>query len=118
MMQSEGLSYPVHLGVTEAGEGEEGRVRSAAGIGALLSEGIGDTIRVSLSEDPEHEIPVAKEIVHFLGGSKGRVVNPVPAQSFKTRDIHYKPEVITYYKWPVPEGKWKTLPGENAHFQL
>jgi len=96
MMHSEGLSYPVHLGVTEAGEGEEGRVRSAAGIGALLSEGIGDTIRVSLSEDPEHEIPVAKEILHFLGGSKERVVNPVPAQSFKTRDIHYKPEVLTY----------------------
>ena len=96
MMQREGLSYPIHLGVTEAGEGEEGRVRSAAGIGALLSEGIGDTIRVSLSEDPEHEIPVAKEILHFLGGSKERVVNPVPVQSFKTRDIHYKPEVLTY----------------------
>jgi (E)-4-hydroxy-3-methylbut-2-enyl-diphosphate synthase len=96
MMQSEGLSYPVHLGVTEAGEGEEGRVRSAAGIGALLSEGIGDTIRVSLSEDPEHEIPVAKEILHFLGGSKERVINPVPAQNFRTRDIHYKPEVLTY----------------------
>jgi (E)-4-hydroxy-3-methylbut-2-enyl-diphosphate synthase len=96
MMQRKGLSYPIHLGVTEAGEGEEGRVRSAAGIGALLSEGIGDTIRVSLSEDPEHEIPVAKEILHFLGGSKERVVNPVPAQNFKTRDIHYKPEVLTY----------------------
>jgi (E)-4-hydroxy-3-methylbut-2-enyl-diphosphate synthase len=95
-MQSEGLSYPVHLGVTEAGEGEEGRVRSAAGIGAILSEGIGDTIRVSLSEAPECEIPVAKEILRFLGGSKKRVINPVNTQSFKTRDISYKPEVITY----------------------
>lgn len=64
-MQNEGLSYPLHLGVTEAGEGEDGRVRSSAGIGALLSEGIGDTIRVSLSEDPEKEIPVAKKLVGY-----------------------------------------------------
>jgi len=63
MLQKFGLSYPIHLGVTEAGEEKDGRIRSAAGIGTLLSEGIGDTIRVSLSEDPEHEIPVAKEIV-------------------------------------------------------
>lgn len=63
--KSEGLSYPLHLGVTEAGEGEDGRIRSAAGIGSLLSEGIGDTIRVSLSEDPEKEIPVAKMIAGF-----------------------------------------------------
>ncbi len=65
MLQNEGLSYPLHLGVTEAGEGEDGRIRSAAGIGALLSEGTGDTIRVSLSEDPEHEIPVAQMIAGY-----------------------------------------------------
>jgi (E)-4-hydroxy-3-methylbut-2-enyl-diphosphate synthase len=65
MMMEEGFSYPLHLGVTEAGEGEDGRVRSAAGIGALLSEGIGDTIRVSLSEDPENEIQVAKKLVEY-----------------------------------------------------
>jgi (E)-4-hydroxy-3-methylbut-2-enyl-diphosphate synthase len=65
MMQNVGISYPVHLGVTEAGEGEDGRVRSAAGIGALLSDGIGDTIRVSLSEDPEKEIPVTKIIADY-----------------------------------------------------
>ena len=59
MIRSEGLSYPLHIGVTEAGEGEDGRIRSCAGIGTLLAEGIGDTIRVSLSEDPEKEIPVA-----------------------------------------------------------
>jgi (E)-4-hydroxy-3-methylbut-2-enyl-diphosphate synthase len=64
-MQEEGLSYPLHLGVTEAGEGEDGRIRSAAGIGALLAQGIGDTIRVSLSEDPEKEIPVARKLVDF-----------------------------------------------------
>lgn len=65
-MQQEGLSWPLHLGVTEAGEGEDGRIRSAAGIGALLSEGIGDTIRVSLSEDPEKEIPVARKLAEFF----------------------------------------------------
>ncbi len=64
-MQSEGLSYPLHLGVTEAGEGEDGRIRSSAGTGALLAEGIGDTIRVSLSEDPEKEIPVARRLVDY-----------------------------------------------------
>lgn len=57
-MDKEGMKYPLHLGVTEAGEGEDGRIKSAVGIGALLSDGIGDTIRVSLSEEPEAEIPV------------------------------------------------------------
>jgi len=64
-MQQAGMSYPLHLGVTEAGEGEDGRVKSALGIGTLLSEGIGDTIRVSLSENPENEIPVAKKLVNY-----------------------------------------------------
>ena len=58
-----GLDYPLHLGVTEAGDGEDGRIKSAAGIGALLEDGIGDTIRVSLTEDPESEIPVARAIL-------------------------------------------------------
>lgn len=62
-MQAEGMNYPLHLGVTEAGEGEDGRIKSAAGIGTLLEDGIGDTIRVSLTEDPEFEIPVAKALV-------------------------------------------------------
>lgn len=57
-MEREGMSYPLHLGVTEAGEGEDGRIKSAVGIGALLADGIGDTVRVSLSEEPEAEIPV------------------------------------------------------------
>ena len=61
-MDREGMCYPLHLGVTEAGEGEDGRIKSAVGIGALLTEGIGDTIRVSLSEEPEAEIPVAKAL--------------------------------------------------------
>lgn len=65
-MDAEGMHYPLHLGVTEAGEGEDGRIKSAVGIGALLTEGIGDTIRVSLSEEPEEEIPVAKAIVNMI----------------------------------------------------
>lgn len=62
-MEAEGMDFPVHLGVTEAGEGEEGRIRSAVGIGTLLSEGIGDTIRISLTEDPENEIPAARKLL-------------------------------------------------------
>jgi len=62
-MKEEGMNYPVHLGVTEAGEAEDGRIKSAVGIGALLEDGIGDTIRVSLTEEPEFEIPVARELV-------------------------------------------------------
>ena len=65
-MDKEDMHYPLHLGVTEAGEGEDGRIKSAVGIGALLTEGIGDTIRVSLSEEPEAEIPVAKKLVSFI----------------------------------------------------
>ena len=65
-MDSEDMHYPLHLGVTEAGEGEDGRIKSAVGIGALLTEGIGDTIRVSLSEEPECEIPVARKLVELI----------------------------------------------------
>ena len=65
-MDAEDMHYPLHLGVTEAGEGEDGRIKSAVGIGALLTEGIGDTIRVSLSEEPECEIPVARKLVDMI----------------------------------------------------
>lgn len=66
-MDAEDMHYALHLGVTEAGEGEDGRIKSAVGIGALLTEGIGDTIRVSLSEEPEAEIPVAKKLLEGVG---------------------------------------------------
>ena len=65
-MEQEGMNFPLHLGVTEAGEGEDGRIKSAVGIGALLYDGYGDTIRVSLSEAPEAEIPVAKALVQYV----------------------------------------------------
>ncbi len=69
-MKSEGMNYPLHLGVTEAGDGEDGRIKSAVGIGALLEDGLGDTIRVSLTEEPEAEIPVAQKIVEKIESSK------------------------------------------------
>lgn len=65
-MDAEEMHYPLHLGVTEAGDGEDGRIKSAVGIGALLREGIGDTIRVSLSEEPEAELPVARKIMDYI----------------------------------------------------
>ena len=70
-MDKEKMSFPLHLGVTEAGDGEDGRIKSAVGIGTLLSEGIGDTIRVSLSEDPELEIPVANKLVEYITSRAG-----------------------------------------------
>jgi len=94
MMTGEGYAYPLHLGVTEAGEGEDGRIRSASGIGTLLLEGLGDTIRVSLSEDPEKEIPVAWEILDFVCGPEGRVSNPVQPVEPRVRETPYKPEVL------------------------
>ena len=72
-MDEEGMSYPLHLGVTEAGDGEYARIKSTAGIATLLCEGIGDTIRVSLSEDPIHEIPVCYDILQALGLRKTKV---------------------------------------------
>lgn len=65
-MEKEGMAFPLHLGVTEAGDGEDGRIKSALGIGALLCDGLGDTIRVSLSEAPEAEIPVARKLVDYI----------------------------------------------------
>lgn len=65
-MDKEHMAFPLHLGVTEAGEGEDGRIKSAVGIGALLADGIGDTIRVSLSEEPENELPVARDLVDYF----------------------------------------------------
>ena len=66
MMKEEGMNFPLHLGVTEAGEGEDGRLKSATGIGTLLADGLGDTIRVSLTEEPENEIPVARKLVEHI----------------------------------------------------
>ena len=70
-MNSEDMNYPLHLGVTEAGEAEDGRIKSAVGIGTLLHDGLGDTIRVSLTEEPEAELPVAKILVERYSSKFG-----------------------------------------------
>ncbi len=81
-MQEEHMAFPLHLGVTEAGDGEDGRIKSAVGIGALLADGIGDTIRVSLSEAPEAEIPVAQALVSYIQARENHDIIPsAPWQS-------------------------------------
>jgi (E)-4-hydroxy-3-methylbut-2-enyl-diphosphate synthase len=82
-MDGEGLAFPLHLGVTEAGDGEDGRIKSAVGIGALLADGIGDTIRVSLSEDPEYEIPIARKLVEYIAQRENHLtINAIPNPYF------------------------------------
>ncbi|CAN5537414.1 4-hydroxy-3-methylbut-2-en-1-yl diphosphate synthase [soil metagenome] len=91
-MQELNMNYPLHLGVTEAGEGEDGRIKSAVGIGTLLEDGIGDTVRVSLTEDPEFEIPVAKNLVERYSNRKNHkaipetITLPYSPYDFKKRD--------------------------------
>ena len=95
-MDKEDMHYPLHLGVTEAGDGEDGRIKSAVGIGTLLSDGIGDTVRVSLSEDPEVESPVAKKLVSYIlrrenhpyiEASLAPDFDPLKAERYRTRRV-------------------------------
>lgn len=93
-MESEDIHFPLHLGVTEAGDGEDGRIKSAVGIGALLAEGTGDTIRVSLSEEPEAEIPVAKLLRDYIAQRENHPMivlksdNPVSLKPFTRRKTY------------------------------
>jgi 1-hydroxy-2-methyl-2-(E)-butenyl 4-diphosphate synthase len=84
-MEEEGMAFPLHLGVTEAGNAEDGRVKSALGIGALLADGYGDTIRVSLSEAPENEIPVARKLVDYIAERNGHA----PIEGAVAPDFNY-----------------------------
>jgi (E)-4-hydroxy-3-methylbut-2-enyl-diphosphate synthase len=111
MMQNEDFSYPLHLGVTEAGEGEDGRIRSAAGIGALLAEGIGDTIRVSLSEDPEKEIPVAKKLAGYY--PRG-VSHAAPDKPLTFKAPSAKPEILKRINGPLVVSNMTSFPEINA----
>ncbi len=86
VMAAEGINYPLHLGVTEAGDAEDGRIKSAVGIGALLSDGIGDTLRVSLAEAPENEIPVAKELAEYIALRN----NHTPIEAVVTPGFNYE----------------------------
>lgn len=113
-MEREGMAWPIHLGVTEAGDGEDGRVKSAVGIGTLLSEGIGDTIRVSLSEAPENEIPVALSLVEYIDSKKGHrhVEEPEALGEFPLRESvkrisgsgNHSAEAIAKSAWPLVIG--------------
>jgi len=93
-MIKEGMNYPLHLGVTEAGEGEDGRIKSAVGIGTLLADGIGDTIRISLTEAPEYEVPVAQNLLkHFEGIEEHDSIeeitkNPLHSFDYKRRETN------------------------------
>ena len=104
VMAEEGISYPLHLGVTEAGDAEDGRIKSAVGIGALLADGIGDTLRVSLAEAPENEIPVAKELADYVSCRAGhKHIEAVAAPSFN-------------YEEPVRRAtkEWGIIGGNNV----
>lgn len=89
-MQNEDMYYPLHLGVTEAGDGEDGRIKSAVGIGALLEDGIGDTIRVSLTEAPEEEIPVAKNLVAPYENPPQQSIIPDISEAYKINPFVYQ----------------------------
>lgn len=108
-MTRENMTFPLHLGVTEAGEGEDGRIKSAVGIGALLQDGMGDTLRVSLSEEPEAEIPVAQDIVAYVTGAR------------KEADLPIDPETVqipSFYNWLKPERRQTTRVGEVGGGQV
>ncbi len=107
-MTREGMTFPLHLGVTEAGEGEDGRIKSAVGIGALLMDGMGDTIRVSLSEAPEREIPVAQDIVDYVTNVRKGADLPVPDDA----------RIPEKYNWLCPERRETTGVGKIGAGQV
>ena len=124
-MDKEGMAFPLHLGVTEAGEGEDGRIKSAVGIGALLAEGIGDTIRVSLSEPPEAEIPVARALRDYFADPQSVRYNGASA-GVKNGVVYYSSEVNEWQLFQLQaaaecgrllwEADAKQLELSNPHF--
>lgn len=96
-MNLEGMNYPLHLGVTEAGEGEDGRIKSAVGIGTLLMDGIGETIRVSLTEAPEKEIPVARKIVDYVRSKENHKLI-LPVEEIPINPYEYSPRITKSVK--------------------
>ncbi|MDR0659867.1 MAG: (E)-4-hydroxy-3-methylbut-2-enyl-diphosphate synthase [Prevotellaceae bacterium] len=118
-MAEEKMSFPLHLGVTEAGEGEDGRVKSAVGIGTLLADGIGDTIRVSLTEEPENEIPVAQQIVdYFHKREKHRPIPEVNEQLyFPYRYERYKTNEVNGIGGNKPVGVVADLSSLNPIYE-
>lgn len=114
-MKEESMHFPLHLGVTEAGDGEDGRVKSAVGIGSLLLEGYGDTIRVSLSEEPEKEIPVAAMLRDFAASYGGAVPPDCVPPEGEARSHSVAIPGFETEKWPIVIGhdlKSSEIPGE------
>ncbi len=133
-MNEQGLQCPLHLGVTEAGNGEEGRIKSAVGIGTLLADGIGDTIRVSLSEEPEMEIPVGRQLVDYISLRQNHVpIEAIAAPHFNPFNYHRRnshtvkqiggmqpPVVITTSNeelFPTPDIYWDSE-NDNRNYQF
>ncbi|MGQ1945788.1 (E)-4-hydroxy-3-methylbut-2-enyl-diphosphate synthase [Geofilum sp. OHC36d9] len=116
-MKSEGMNYPLHLGVTEAGSGEDGRVKSAVGIGALMADGLGDTIRVSLTEEPEMEIPVARELVtHFDQLTDTQPVVPVSYDQYHPYEyVHRQTHVVAGFGGDNPVAVMADVKGKEVH---
>lgn len=116
-MEAEGMAYPIHLGVTEAGNEDEGRIKSAAGIGTLLAEGTGDTIRVSLSEAPEKEIPVARLLRDYIAAREGHapVEEPAARAPFPAREKTKSIKGFEKLNWPPIEG-YDFTPDDGAFF--
>lgn len=105
-MIKEGMNYPIHLGVTEAGDAQQGRIKSSAGIGTLLLDGIGDTLRVSLTEDPVAEIPVAKQIVKYIPrrqASKQDIVSLKTSFDRCENEVYYTPKYTTLEEYQIKE---------------
>ena len=115
VMDSEGMAFPLHLGVTEAGEGEDGRIKSAVGIGALLAEGIGDTIRVSLSEAPEAEIPVARKLVAYTEQSAAKRATAKAAIAADTITLEYDDAVLEDFQLKAAMDAGALLIDGSAH---
>lgn len=117
-MDAEGMHYPLHLGVTEAGDGEDGRIKSAVGIGTLLADGIGDTIRVSLSEAPEAEVPVARKLVAYITARAGHA--PIEAPHLSLEQLAARPKEdcggIGAGEQPVVIAEGKPGTGTKADF--
>lgn len=123
-MDEEGMAFPLHLGVTEAGDGEDGRIKSAVGIGTLLSLGIGDTIRVSLTEDPEKEIPVAAKLRDYIESRCGHapVVEPEGEVVIPSRGVAVAVEGVPAEAYPLVVGldvesvpdSWHKIDAANA----
>ncbi|PWS26280.1 4-hydroxy-3-methylbut-2-en-1-yl diphosphate synthase [Pedobacter yonginense] len=114
-MTKEGMNYPLHLGVTEAGDGEDGRIKSAVGIGTLLEDGLGDTIRVSLTEDPEFEAPVAKALADRYVLRSKEAKNDTQVSEDAVSVFHHSTGIKTYSPYSYSRRNTETIQHIGGH---